>query len=83
MGYSLEEAATLHNGIFSRVSREFIAMGENGGNLDKMLSEAADILDGDFTAGLKDLRFLFRTGFITCFGSSCGKRFLPFVITCL
>lgn len=75
LGYSLEEAATLHNGIFSRVSREFIAMGENGGNLDKMLSEAADILDGDFTAGLKDLKVLLEPALLLVLALLVGSGF--------
>ena len=57
-GCSLEEATAIHSGIFGNVSREFIAIGENGGTLDKMLGEAASILEGDLEAGLKDCKVM-------------------------
>ncbi len=74
-GHSLEEAVTTRKGIFGRVSREFIAIGEQGGNLDTMLAEAANILDGDLAAGLKDCKVLLEPAMLLILAVIVGGGF--------
>ena len=75
LGNSLGEAATLHKGMFSRVTREFIFIGENGGNLDIMLTEAAHLLDGDLEAGLKDFKVILEPVLLLILALIVGSGF--------
>ena len=57
-GSSLGAAVSLHKEFFGQTTREFIIIGETGGNLDTMLAAAADVLAVDMTDTLKNLKVL-------------------------
>lgn len=78
-GYSLGEAASLHEGIFSPVTREFIVIGENGGNLDTMLVETANILSGDLETELKNFKVLLEPVLLLVLAVIVGSGFCLFL----
>lgn len=57
-GSDVTKAAALAAPLLSSITIEFLVVGESSGSLALMLKEAAQILEQDFTAGLKDIKIL-------------------------
>lgn len=66
--------------LFSPLTVEFLALGEESGNLSGLLTEAAHILDQDFQNRLKQLRTLLEPALLLILALGCGGMLL-FLLT--
>lgn len=66
--------------LFSPLTVEFLALGEESGNLSGLLTEAAHILDQDFQSRLKQLRTLLEPALLLTLALGCGGMLL-FLLT--
>jgi type II secretory pathway component PulF len=57
-GYTLAGAATTVQGLFRETTITFIHVGENSGKLAEMLGEAADMLEQELQADIKNLKLV-------------------------
>ncbi|MDD6287853.1 type II secretion system F family protein [Acidaminococcus fermentans] len=62
--------------LFSPLTVEFVALGEESGNLSGMLTEAAHILEQDFQSRLKQLRTLLEPALLLVLTLGCGSMLL-------
>lgn len=66
--------------LFSPLTVEFLALGEESGNLAGLLTEAAHILEQDFQSRLKQLRTLLEPALLLTLALGCGGMLL-FLLT--
>lgn len=66
--------------LFSPLTVEFLALGEESGNLSGLLTEAAHILEQDFQSRLKQLRTLLEPALLLTLALGCGGMLL-FLLT--
>ncbi|WP_337928663.1 type II secretion system F family protein, partial [Acidaminococcus timonensis] len=66
--------------LFSPLTVEFLALGEESGNLSGLLMEAACILEQDFQSRLKQLKTLLEPALLLTLALGCGGMLL-FLLT--